>query len=361
MGIELARNPLQCGDLPAQCANHTLGPRARRAKDTLDVGRAAELPRGDQGHRGRRGWLQRGQPHDRRRAEGRRVHLGEHGRAVVAHERRRREAGHRARDHPRPGRRIGPGDRPPGGRGPPRRDRGGAEGRRHGVHHPRRGWRHRHRRGAGGGRGRQGGRRAHHRHRHPPVQLRGSPAWCPGRERHPEDPREGRHADRHPERPPAHGGRRTHVDAQRVQDVRRGPAPGCAGHHRPHHHARSHQHRLRRRAHDHEQRGQRAHGHRLRVRRRSRGERGACRDLQPDARGERRRCARDVAQRVGSVGPRPVRGERSGGDRGQGRAPRRQHHLRRGDRRQPRRRSPHHRHRRRLRSLRRREATVARA
>ena len=30
----------------------------------------------------------------------------------------------------------------------------------------------------------------------------------------------------------------THVDAQRVQDVRRGAAPGCAGHHRPHHHAR---------------------------------------------------------------------------------------------------------------------------
>ena len=46
---------------------------------------------------------------------------------------------------------------------------------------------------------------------------------------------------------------------------------------------------------------------------------------------------------------------------GQGRAPRRQHHLRRGDRRQPRRRGAHHRDRRRLRPLRGREAPVARA
>ena len=91
-----------------------------------------------------------------------------------------------------------------------------------------------------------------------PVQLRRPPARRAGRERHPEDAGEGRHAHRHPERPAAQRRRRAHLDAQRVQDLRRGAAPGCAGHHRPHHHARSHQHRLRRRPHDHEQRRQRA-------------------------------------------------------------------------------------------------------
>ena len=65
---------------------------------------------------------------------------------------------------------------------------------------------------------------------------------------------EGRHPDRHPERPPAHRLQRQDLDAQRLQDGRRGPAPGRAGHHRPHHHPRPDQHRLRRRAHDHERR-----------------------------------------------------------------------------------------------------------
>ena len=52
------------------------------------------------------------------------------------------------RDHAWPRRRLRPRDRAPGRRGPPRRDRRGAQGRRHGVHHPRRGRRHRHRRRA---------------------------------------------------------------------------------------------------------------------------------------------------------------------------------------------------------------------
>ncbi len=227
--------PRRSGGPPPQWRGR--GPRDEQ-RTQQHAGRAAELPGGDQGHRGRRRWMQRRQPDDRRGAEGCGVHLGEHRRAVAAHERRRREARHRPRDHPRSRRRVRPGDRPSGRRGPPRRDRRGAQGRRHGVHHPRRGRRHRHRCGPGRGRGGQGRRRAHHRHRHPPVQLRRAPARRAGRERHPEDAREGRHAHRHPQRPAAHRGRRAHVDAQRVQDLRRGPAPGCAGHHRPHHHAR---------------------------------------------------------------------------------------------------------------------------
>ena len=100
--------------------------RGERAKEAQHAGRAAELPGGDQGHRRRRRRVQRRQPDDRRRPEGRRVHRGQHRRAVAADERRRREARHRAPDHPRPRRRLRPRDRPSGGRGPPRRDRRGA-------------------------------------------------------------------------------------------------------------------------------------------------------------------------------------------------------------------------------------------
>ena len=58
------------------------------------------------------------------------------------------------------------------------------------------------------------------------------------------------------------------------------------------------------------------------------------------------------AQHLGSVGPRAVRGQRGRGDHRRGRAPGRQHHLRRGHRRRARRRGAHHRHRRGLRPLR---------
>ena len=81
------------------------------------------------------------------------------------------------------------------------------------------------------------------------------------------------------------GRQREDVGAQRVQDGRRGAAPGRAGHHRPHHHAGPHQHRLRRREDDHEQRRLGAHGHRLRV---GRGAR-AC---PPPAPPSRARCSR---------------------------------------------------------------------
>ena len=125
-----------------------------------------------------------------------------------------------------------------------------------------------------------------------PFSFEGRRRGGAGRERHPEDAREGRHAHRHPERPAAHRRRRAHVDAQRVQDLRRGPAPGCAGHHRPHHDAGAHQHRLRRRPHDHEQRRQRAHGHRLRVGRRPR------RRTRPGPR-SRARCSRRASRARG--------------------------------------------------------------
>ena len=54
--------------------------------------------------------------------------------------------------------------------------------------------------------------------------------------------------------------RTTH--ARRVPRGRQRPAPGRAGHHRPHHHPRPHQPRLRRRPHDHVRRRLGAHGHR---------------------------------------------------------------------------------------------------
>ncbi len=76
-------------------------------------------------------------------------------------------------------------------------------------------------------------------------------------------------------------------------------------------------------------------------------------DLEPAARGEHRRGTGDPAQHLGSLGPRSVRGQRGGRDHRPGRAPRREHHLRRRGGRCPRRRGPHHGHRGRLRPVRR--------
>ena len=77
------------------------------------------------------------------------------------------------------------------------------------------------------------------RRRDPPVRLRGPPPLGAGRHGHRQAQGEGRHADRHPERPAAHRRQRQDVDAVGVQDGRRGAAAGRAGHHRPHHHARA--------------------------------------------------------------------------------------------------------------------------
>ena len=67
------------------------------------------------------------------------------------------------------------------------------------------------------------------------------------------------------------------------------------------------------------------------------------------ARGVDRRGDRDPPQHHRRPRPRPVRGQRGRGDRPAGGRPQRQHHLRGGDRREPRRRRPRHRDRHRLR------------
>ena len=100
----------------------------------------------------------------------------------------------------------------------PRRAEGGAEGRRHGVRHRRQGRRHRHRRRARDRRDRARARRAHRRRRHAAVRLRGPQALrCRPSGGIQKLQREGRHADRHPERPAAPGRREAHVDRRRVQ------------------------------------------------------------------------------------------------------------------------------------------------
>ena len=82
---------------------------------------------------------------------------------------------------PRLGRRSG--DRPPGGRGGLRPDQACAPRLRHGLRHRRRGRRHRLGRCAGRREDRARARRAHGRHRHDAVQVRGLAAQEAGRRR----------------------------------------------------------------------------------------------------------------------------------------------------------------------------------
>ncbi len=79
--------------------------------------------------------------------------------------------------------------------------------------------------------------------------------------------RGGRHPHRHPERPAALDQRPQRLGARRVQAGRPGAAPGCLGHHRPDHHPRPDQPRLRRREVGDVQRRVGADGHRLGARR----------------------------------------------------------------------------------------------
>ena len=85
--------------------------------------------------------------------------------------------------------------------------------------------------------------------------------------------REGRHADRDPEREAADDRRAAHEHPRRLPRGRQRPAPGRPGHHRPDHDPRPDQPRLRRRAHDHARRRLGADGHR-RGRRREPRRRG---------------------------------------------------------------------------------------
>ena len=93
----------------------------------------------------------------------------------------------------------------------------------------------------------------------------------------------------------------------------------------------------------------RADGHRLGPRRGPRRPGRRARDLQPAARGQHRRRPRCAALHPGWQRPRPVRDQRGGPPGAGGRAPRGQHHLRRGHRRRARRRGAGHRHRGRVR------------
>ena len=233
--------------------------------------------------------------------EGCRVHRRQHRRAGVADERRRRQARHRARPHPRARRRQRSRGRPHGRRVAQRRDRRDGQGRRHGVHHRRRGRRHRHRRGPGDRRDRARRRFAGDRRRHPPVLVRGSPPLGAGRQRRAAAEGEGRHADRHPQRPPADGRQRQDERAQRVQDGRRGAAPGRLGHHQPDHHAGSDQHRLRRRPDGAVQRRFGADGHRA-------GDAATTAPSRPPSRRSRARCSnRPSTGRAASCSTSPGR------------------------------------------------------
>ena len=120
-------------------------------------------------------------------------------------------------------------------RGESRRAEGGAQGRGHGVRHGRRGRRHGYRRCSGRRADRTRARRAHGGRRHEAVRIRGQASGRPGRAGHPVTARERRHAHRHRERPAASGRRALDARDRGVPYGRRHPAPGRAGHHRPHH------------------------------------------------------------------------------------------------------------------------------
>ena len=91
-----------------------------------------------------------------------------------------------------------------------------AQGRRHGVHHRRRGRRHRHRRRARRGADRPRARRADRRDRHQAVRLRGlAPRAAPPSTGIEALGRRGRHADRGAEQQAALGARQADVDGRR--------------------------------------------------------------------------------------------------------------------------------------------------
>ena len=115
----------------------------------------------------------------------------------------------------------------------------------------------------GGREDRARARRAHGRHRHDAVQVRGHETAPVGRRRRRGAPQRVRHGDRDPERPPPGGARPVDVDGGRLQDRGRRAAAGRAGHLRPDHDAGPDQPRLRRRPHDHVRRRLGADGNRL--------------------------------------------------------------------------------------------------
>ena len=183
------------------CPKGSLRTRSRGPDEEInDRSNPEQLLRGDQGHRRRWRRRERGQPDDRGRPEGRRVHRSEHRRSGVAHERRRPQAGHRppadqrARGRERSDRRAG------SGRRAPRRHRRGPAWRGHGLHHSGKGWRNRNGCRAGRGRDREEPRCPHDRSRDEAVHLRGPEALGSSRAGHPATEGKGRRDHHHPER-----------------------------------------------------------------------------------------------------------------------------------------------------------------
>ena len=109
---------------------------------------------------------------------------------------RARDAADRRRHHARARLGLRSRSRPPGGDGGLRPHQVAAQGLGHGVHHRRRGRRHRHRRGAGRGARGARARRAGRRHRHQAVRVRGHAPAAGGRDGDRGARRRGRHADR---------------------------------------------------------------------------------------------------------------------------------------------------------------------
>ena len=144
----------------------------------------------------------------------------------------------------------------------------------------------------------------------PAVRLRGQAPRQLRRGGHRAAARGGRHPHRDPQRPAAVDHRPQRVGARRLQAGRPGAAAGRLRHHRPDHHARPDQPRLRRREVGDGQRRLRADGHRLGPRRGPRGRRRRDGRLQPAARGHHRGRARRAALDRRRLRPRPVRDQR---------------------------------------------------
>ena len=176
-----------------------------------------------------------------------------------------------------------------------------------------------------------------------PFRFEGTRRARSGRRGHQAARRRGRHADRRPQRAPADRAREDDDDGRGLPGRRRRPPPGRPGDLRADHAPGDDQPRLRRCAHDDARRRPRPARHRHGKRRHSRGPGRRERGLLAAAGDLRRWRALDPALDHRRPRPEPARGLRGGEDRPGGRAPRRQHHLRRQRRRLDHRRGLDHR------------------
>ena len=303
------------------------------APEEHTAARVRRLPRGHPRRRRWGRWSQRRKQDDRGRDLPGRVRRGQHRHSAAARLRGADQAPHRTRADPGPRLRSRSRGRSPGGRGRVRPDQARPARLRHGLHHRRRGRRHRHGLRARGCAHRPRARRAHRRHRDDAVQVRGHAPPRAGAEGRGRTARQLRHGHRHPERPAARGARPVDLDARGVPRRRRRAPPGRPGDLRPDHDAGPHQPRLRRRADDHERRRNRPHGHRLLHRGepwpRGRRARAA---LAAHRHGDRRGAGHPALDRR-RLRPHAHRGQRGGRDDPRGLHGGDEHHLRRDDRR----------------------------